>query len=251
MKNSSKFLFILFFLLLIFLIAVQPVLAFDTEITPEELAEHAPRNHILAGVFMIIAFALKALVFIVPIPILYLASGLIFEPVPAFIINFVGMMVCTAMPYFIGRYSGAGLYQKLLKRYPKLQALDTFQHENQWFVSFMVRAVGFLPCDAVSLVLGVWKVSFLSYLSGTALGMLPGLIATTLIGITITQPSSPRFIISIILTVLVSVGSFMLWRLYNKARAPHMPQSALSAGLDPENEQDKDNHVDNKSNKNN
>ena len=156
MKNSSKFLFILFFLLLIFLIAVQPVLAFDTEITPEELAEHAPRNHVLAGIFMIVAFALKSLVFIVPIPILYLASGLIFEPVPAFIINFVGMMVCTAMPYFIGRYSGAGLYQKLLKRYPKLQALDTFQHENQWFVSFMVRAVGFLPCD-VSLVLGVGR----------------------------------------------------------------------------------------------
>jgi uncharacterized membrane protein YdjX (TVP38/TMEM64 family) len=247
MKNLAKF----FLILLILLLTVQSALALDTELTPEELAEHAPKNQILAGAFMIILFAVKSLIFIVPIPILYLASGLIFEPIPAFIINFIGMMVCTAVPYFIGRYSGAGLFQKLIKRYPKLQILDTFQHENQWFVSFMVRAVGFLPCDAVSLVLGAWKTNFLRYMSGTALGMLPGLIATTLIGITITDPSSPGFIISIILTILVSVGSFTFWRLYHKARAPHMPQSALSAGLDPEYEQYKSDHVDDECNKNN
>jgi uncharacterized membrane protein YdjX (TVP38/TMEM64 family) len=89
-----------------------------------------------------------------------LPQGLIFDPVTALLLNFIGMMVCTAVPYWIGRFSGAGLFQKLIKRYPKLQVLDTFQHENQWFVSFMVRAVGFLPCDAVSLVLGIWKISF-------------------------------------------------------------------------------------------
>ena len=244
MKNLTRFILVL----LILLLSTQPVLAFDTELTPEELAEYAPKNQVLASVFMVVLFAIKSLIFFIPIPILYLASGLIFQPIPAFIINFIGMMVCTAVPYFLGRCCGVGIYQKIVKRYPKLQLLDTFQHENQWFVSFMVRAVGFLPCDAVSLILGAWKIGLLKYLSGTALGMLPGLIATTMIGITITDPSSPGFIASIILTILVSVGSFMLWRFYQKARAP---QSVLSAGLDLQHEQDEYDHVDDEGNKNN
>jgi uncharacterized membrane protein YdjX (TVP38/TMEM64 family) len=251
-KQSQKRIWLVFLLtLLILLLQLRPVLAYDTELTPEELAAHAPKNHVLAVIFMLIAFALKSLIFVVPIPVLYLASGLIFDPVTAFVLNFFGMLVCTAVPYWIGRFSGAGLFQKLIKRYPKLQVLDTFQHQNQWFISFMVRAVGFLPCDAVSLVLGAWKISFLRYLSGTALGMLPGLIATTMVGITITNPRSPGFILSVAFTILISVGSFAFWRLYQKARIPHISRSAFSAGLDLQYEQDENDQVDNEYNENN
>ena len=247
MKGLLKTFSILLILLMLTLI-VQPVLAFDAELAPEDVAEHAPRNQTLAVIFIIAAFAVKSLIVIIPIPVLYLASGLIFKPFAAFVINFAGMLVCTTVPYLIGRYAGAGFYQRIIKRYPKMQVLDTFQHENQWFVSFIVRAIGFLPCDAVSLVLGIWKVSFPKYLSGTALGMLPGLAATTLLGINISESGSPGFIISIILTLLVSAGSFILWRIYQKARRPHVPESLLSAGLDFQHKQDENSHVDYESN---
>ena len=223
-KSSYKVLLVIFVVLLMIFISFQPILSFGAELTPQEVAEHAPKNHILAAIFIIAAFAFKSLVFVIPIPILYIASGLIFKPFTAFMVNIVGMMVCTTIPYLIGRYTGRGLYQKLIKRYPKMQILDTFKQENQWFVSFIIRVIGFLPCDAVSLVLGVWKISFLKYISGTALGMLPGLITTTMVGITMTDPDSPGFIISIVLSLLVSVCSFMLWRFYQKARKPHISE---------------------------
>lgn len=251
-KQRQKRIWPVFFLtLLVLLLQVQPALAYDAELTPEELAEHAPKNHVLAVILMLVAFAVKSLIFFVPIPVLYLASGLIFDPVTAFILNFFGMLVCTAVPYWIGRFSGAGLFQKLIKRYPKLQVLDTFQHQNQWFISFMVRAVGFLPCDTVSLVLGAWEISFLKYLSGTALGMLPGLVATTMVGITVTNPRSPGFILSVAFTILISVGSLIFWRLYQKTRIPHVSRSAFSAGLNLQHEQDENDQIDNEYNKNN
>ncbi|HHT64762.1 MAG TPA: hypothetical protein GX017_01580 [Clostridiales bacterium] len=241
-EHYNRICLLLLLFLWILVLQAQPALA-EADLTPEELVEYAPKNEGLAVVFMIVLFAVKSLIFIIPIPVLYLASGLIFDPVTAFLVNFIGMMVCTAVPYWIGRFSGAGLFQRLIKKYPKLQILDTFQHENQWFVCFMARAIGFLPCDAVSLVLGAWKTGFWRYLSGTALGMLPGLITTTMVGITVTDPGSPGFLLSVILAILVAAGSFLFWRTYQKTREPDTPQSTLAAGLDLQHEEDQDNEV--------
>jgi uncharacterized membrane protein YdjX (TVP38/TMEM64 family) len=189
-----------------------------TDITPEELVEYAPKNDFLAAIFLIVLFAVKSLIFLIPIPVLYIASGFLFDPVTAFIVNVLGMIVCTAVPYWIGKYSGAKVINKLIKKYPKMQVIDEFKSENEWFLSFFVRAIGFLPCDAVSMILGAWRVDFKKYITGTAVGMLPGLIATTLVGITITNPRSPGFILSLILTVLVTLGSLAFYRIYLKLR---------------------------------
>lgn len=188
------------------------------DISAEDVVEYAPKNEFLAALFIILLFAVKSLVFIIPIPFLYISSGLIFSPVTAFIVNILGAIVCTAVPYWIGWYSGAGIINRLTKKYPRLQVLDTFKNENQWFLSFFIRVIGFLPCDAVSVMLGAWKIDFKKYITGTALGMLPGLITTTLIGITITDPRSPKFILSLVLSVLVTVGSIVFYKIYLKLR---------------------------------
>ncbi|HHY81728.1 MAG TPA: TVP38/TMEM64 family protein [Clostridiales bacterium] len=230
--------------LFILLLQLQTAFAYDAELTPDEIAGLAPKNQLLAAAFFILLFAVKSLIFVIPIPLLYISVGLIFDPAAAFVVNVIGMIVCTAVPYWIGRFSGAGFFQKLIKKYPKIQILDTFQHDNQWFFSFMVRVVGFLPCDAVSAILGALKVGFWKYISGTVVGMMPGLIATTMVGITITNPQSPAFIFSCILTVLVSAGSVLVWRIYRKIHNTYSPQSAFSAGLDPQHEQKQENKVD-------
>jgi uncharacterized membrane protein YdjX (TVP38/TMEM64 family) len=203
---------------LVLMLSVTLVFAKHPDIKAEDLVGYAPKNGFLAAVFLIVLFAVKSLIFVIPIPILYIASGLIFPPVTAFIVNVLGMITCTAVPYWIGWYSGAGIINRLIKKYPKMQIIDTFKSDNGWFLSFFVRAIGFLPCDAVSVILGAWKVDFKKYITGTALGMLPGLIATTLVGITITDPHSPEFILSLILTVLVTLGSVAFYRIYLKRR---------------------------------
>lgn len=221
-------------LVLIITMSVSLVLAYnpDIDISAEELVEYAPKNDFLAAVFLIVLFALKSLIFIIPIPVLYIGSGLIFDPVTAFIVNVLGMIACTTLPYWIGWFAGARVVNKFIKKHPKLRILDTIKNDNEWFISFFVRAIGFLPCDAVSMILGAWKVDFKKYISGTILGMLPGLIATTLVGITITNPRSPEFILSIILAVLISVASIIFYRLYLKFRSISSSHSLNSAGAD-------------------
>ena len=236
-------------LTLVLMVLIPFAFARDTEIAAEELAAYAPKNEWLAVAFLIVLFAVKSLIFVIPIPLLYICSGLIFKPVTAFLVNVLGMIACTTLPYWIGRYSGGGIVKKLLKRFPKMRLLDTFKSDNEWFFSFIVRVIGFLPCDAVSMILGACKVDFRKYVAGTAVGMLPGLISTTLVGITITDPHSPEFLFSCILTAVVSIASIVFYRIYLKLRVarpshPLFSHSTLSAGVDPQQEQQERDHID-------
>ena len=156
---------------LLLILAISFVLAHDTDITAEELARYAPKNDWLAAVFLIVLYAVKSLTYVLPIPLLYISSGLIFRPAVAFLVNVLGMTVCISLPYCIGRYSGGGMIKKLMKRFPKLQLLDNFKSDNEWFFSFIVRVIGFFPCDAVSVFMGAFHVDFKKYVTGTLVGM--------------------------------------------------------------------------------
>ena len=91
-----------------------------------------------------------------------------------------------------------------------MRALLDLQRENDFFFSFFVRVIGFLPCDVVSLYLGSAGLPFGPYLAGGLLGMLPGIFTVTLMGASIQDPSSPQFLISAAVTLLLSLGSMIV-----------------------------------------
>lgn len=185
---------------------------FGRGMTAKELLTYTPANPYLAVLFLLVLFALKSLVVILPIPVLYVLTGIMFDPLEAIAINILGATVCTAVPYFIGSYSGNEAAESLIKKYPMIKQLDRFMGRNELFFSFYVRAIGFLPCDIVSLILGSMKVEFKKYMAGTVAGMLPGLIASTLIGDSINDPASPQFILSCAATVLIALVSTLVYR---------------------------------------
>lgn len=172
----------------------------------------------MAALFFLVLFALKSLIVILPIPLIYISVGILFDPMEAIILNILGMAICTALPYWIGRWSGAGFLGSLVKKHPRLKHLMAFEQDNEFFLSFFVRAIGFLPCDIVSLALGSLEVNFKKYMAGTAIGMLPGLIASTLIGDAITDPGSPQFIISSVLIVVIATVSALVYSRMVKSR---------------------------------
>ena len=72
--------------------------------------------------------------------------------------------------------------------------------------------------DLVSMFLGAAGVNAAKYMIGSMLGNLPGIIAITIVGQSITDPTSPTFIISLSVTVLISVISLVIYRIYKKYR---------------------------------
>ena len=110
------------------------------------------------------------------------------------------------------RCAGAGLVDKLQKRYPKIARLNELQQGSELFFAFFLRVVGVLPGDVVSMVLGATGMTYWKYVLGSLLGMLPGMVSATIAGASVSDPTSPVFLATAAVTVLLSAGSFLFWR---------------------------------------
>lgn len=186
------------------------------EITAEMLVDYAPENILLAAVFMILLYAFKSLTIFFPLIVLNIAGGFIFPAGTALIVNSIGVTVELIIPYVIGKLSSGNFKDKLKRKHPKLAEIMERGNENHFFMFFFLRVISCLPGDVVSMYLGANKAPFGKYLLGSFLGTLPGLISSTLLGNSITDPNSPMFWIFTGLTVGISIISFLVYYFWQR-----------------------------------
>lgn len=180
---------------------------------------YSPRNPLLAAVFMLLLFALKSLSVFIFSGILFAANGILF-PLPAAIaLNVLGAAVMVSLPYWLGRRLGKDAVDSVLEKYPKAEALRRMRTGRELSLSFITRAINILPSDILSLYMGATGINYPKYLAGSILGMLLSLITFPIMGMNITEPTSPWFWASIVIQVLVSavfIGGY--WVYYRKKR---------------------------------
>ena len=175
------------------------------------------RNYLVFMLISLTVFAVKGIVMFIPLTGLYLAVGLLSGNIPIGIcINIIGAIICISIAFFNGRKLGKDKYQEILSEYPKLKEIEDANNSNRYILTVLVRAIGILPCDMVSMFFGAKGIRYTDYLLGSMTGMLPGLLLTSLLGYSIKDPSSPRFIISIIFRSLMSIVSFAIYTAYLK-----------------------------------
>lgn len=185
------------------------------EITAERIVNFTPKDPLLAAFVMLCLFAVKSVLFFVYGGILYAANGILFSLPVAILMNIAGTIVMTSIPFFIGKKAGSKALTRLTQKSPKLEMLKDVPNKNEFFVSFFVRMVGMLPGDLVGMYLGASGIRYSRYFWGTQLGLLPAVIAFSVMGMSIDDPSSPTFIISASFEaglVILSVVLFYIWR---------------------------------------
>ena len=174
------------------------------------ILRYTPENAMLAAGIVLLLFALKSLTVVFPLSILYLASGIIFQPVIAVLISTVGLAITITIPYWIGKYSGKQIVQEICQKYPKAEMVAKYQRTNPFFACFITRIVGFLPGDIVSIYFGACDTAYLIYLAAGVSGSLLSIITTTLLGEKISTPFSVEFMIVLLCRILVSVGAVVI-----------------------------------------
>lgn len=177
--------------------------------TIETILKYSPSNPYLAVCFLLFMHALKSLSIFFPLILLRIAAGHFFPVSISFLINIAGTLICHCIPYWIGYFSGSDFINNLKQKHPKLSVLTAKQHTNSFFICFFLRIINFLPGDIVSMYFGAIKIPFFNYLFAGILGSLPSIFLTTLMGTTISNPSSPIFIICALLMILLTVISVL------------------------------------------
>lgn len=176
----------------------------------QDIVRYTPQNYFLAALVLIGIYAVKSMSVIFPLTALFLASGVIFPFWAAVIVNLAGLFVSITLPYWIGHVSGRELIQKLSARFPKFDKLRRLSADNDIFTSYVCRAVGAVPGDVVSLLLGASGLHYGKYVLGSLLGMFPGMVLQTLMGKYLDRPLSlPFILLFILMTVVALVSSFL------------------------------------------
>ncbi len=97
----------------------------------------------------------------------------------ALLINLISVFLSLIIPYFLGRFTGAGMVDTLKSKFKAVKKIDDFAGANEMQTAFVVKLSGLLPGDLSSLLFGAMNVSFKNFMVGANLGMLPLAIVYT------------------------------------------------------------------------
>lgn len=184
----------------------------------DSIVAYSPHSVPLAILLMLLLFALKSVSFVLYCGIFYAASGILFPLPLALAVNILGTAVMALFPYFLGRALGTEAVDEILQKHPRVQSLRDMREGNDFLFVVLVRASR-LSFDVVSLFMGAIGVPFKKFLPASVIGMLVPIVTYPLIGMSVSDPHSPMFRISILAEIVLAAASITVWQLYQHRRA--------------------------------
>jgi uncharacterized membrane protein YdjX (TVP38/TMEM64 family) len=194
----------------IFMLAVG-LLGFEGKALVQEWLGFAAQSH-FALLIAVAAFA--ALAFLgVPQVALIAAAVVAFGPVLGFAYSWIGTMCSACIGFGVGRLVGA----RLLARYSGegVQRFVRLIARNGFLASLVVRLVPAAPFVAINMAGGVTPMRFVSFVAGTAIGIVPKILLTVMAGNSVVRARGGAMLVNIavlIVVLLVWLGAGLLAR---------------------------------------
>ena len=184
-------------------------------VTVDGILRVTPHSVFLAVLFMLALFALKSLSVVVYSGILYAASGILFSLPVAIAVNFAGTCVMATLPYFLGKKTGSLHLDHVVKAHKNAAVLRRLRTGNTFLYTLAIRVTNLFPYDVISAYFGATSTAFGPYLLGSVVGMTANCVLFPILGMNITDPGSPQFILAAgleLAIILVSVGVVYILR---------------------------------------
>ncbi len=149
---------------------------------------------------------------LVPGAIMTMAGGLAFGTWWGAAYAIVGADAGALVAFAIGRTLGKGFVQRLIG--------DRFQHvldrvaRNGFHIILYLRFFPIIPYNALNLLAGASPITFRDYFWASMIGMIPGTILFAFLGNEMWHPTSPRFVLALVLIGLC----FAAGELYRRYR---------------------------------
>lgn len=185
----------------------------------------------------LVAFAAFAIggTLMVPITAMIVANALVFETVPALAAAIPGVLLSAALGYAAGH----GLWREAVDRMSggRFEAVNRALAERGPLPMAVLRLVPVAPFAIVNLVAGASRIRFRDYIVGTALTMVPGIVAMTLgargVAGAVRDPSPVNVTVALALLIGLLAGGRLVagWarrRGHGKASTEGLPHGELT-----------------------
>ncbi len=182
MKKKDIFLIILRCVIALTLFAVA-IIYYDelSNIDVRALADVTDKLVVLIAMILAV-YVIKALVFVVPASVVYVAVGAIMNPVLAVFVNLTGIFIEVSVTYFLGRFLGKDAVYKMLSKKETGRKLLAKDIQSKTSVLVSIRAIPAFPIDFVSLFYGASGCKYLKYTVLSVAGIAWRVILFTLLG---------------------------------------------------------------------
>lgn len=148
----------------------------------------------LGVVLVMLGYAVCAAA-LLPRPVLNLAVGALLGAQSGLLSALAGTVLAAAASFGLGRLLGQEALRPLL-RGRRSAAVDRVLSRHGFRSALVLRLVPGIPFAAVNYAAAVSRMSWRSFLGGTALGSIPNTAAYVIAGSQATTPSSPAFLIA-------------------------------------------------------
>lgn len=133
-------------------------------------------GNLAVGIY-ILAYCLNTISILPPIAILSLSAGLIFGAVWGAIYLMLGAMLGVTCTFFISRFFGRSIIDKLLKG--RFKELNNLLERRGFMAILFLRIVPIMPYEALNYVSGLTKIRFRDYFLASLFGFIPGVIVAS------------------------------------------------------------------------
>lgn len=178
-------------------------------LTMDGVLRLTPSNPWLAAVAMLLLFGLKSLSFFIYSGMLFAVSGVMFSLPAAVAVNTAGTAIMVSIPYFLGRLQGSSAIERLSERFPRLASVRALRARHDFLFTLIIRLIGMLPSDAVSLYCGADRVKYRYYLPACIIGFMPEIVAFAVLGMNANDPGSPGFLMALTINAAIMACSLV------------------------------------------
>lgn len=147
---------------------------------------------------------------LVPGSVLTLAGGLLFGAVTGSLASIVGATVGATLAFVVARSVGRGAVERLVSG--RAARVDRWLGDRGLLAVVTLRLVPLVPFAIANYAAGVTAVRLRDFVAGTAIGIVPGAVAYTVLGANVADPTDPAFIAAIAALVVLAVGGSLVLR---------------------------------------
>lgn len=168
-------------------------------------------------VVIVLAMVFQMFLIVIPTPVLMVVSIIAYGPIWGSVILFIAIFIASSTGYFIGRYFGPVIVEKLIGQKTE-KKISSFIDDYGFWTVIVIRLSPFLSNDAISFVGGVLKMGYWKFIGATMIGIAPLIVFIAYLG-----GNYERLKTGLIWTSVASLVLFIAFVWWDKTKRKHKP----------------------------
>ncbi|RUO32373.1 phospholipase [Aliidiomarina soli] len=189
------------------------------------LSQWQQQPYWLLGIYLTALYVVLLQLFF-PLTILVVVTGALFGPFWGSVFASLGTLSSSALCYWVGLAVGEAPLRRLQGRL--IKRASSYMSQRSVRTMIIINLLPIAPFTLTNLLAGAVKMPFMRYMLGSAIGIVPGLIAVTVFGAQLTQlataASKREWLVALGTGVLALAALWLLNFYVRQRRAPPSPQ---------------------------